>query len=91
MQLIIAIVPEKRADEILKRLIEAHYRATLVSTTGGFLRKGNATLLIGVEAEKVDDVLQHIKGICTAAPSREDREGAWATIFVLDVEEYQRI
>jgi uncharacterized protein YaaQ len=91
MKLIMAIVPEKRSSEMLDTLIKAHYRATLVSTTGGFLRKGNATLLIGVESEKVSDVLQHIRGVCTAIPARADSEEACATIFVLDVEQYERV
>ncbi len=91
MKLIMAIVPEKRSSEILDKLIKAHYRATLVSTTGGFLRKGNATLLIGVESEKVNDVLQHIQGVYAATPARVDSEEAYATIFVLDVEQYERV
>jgi uncharacterized protein YaaQ len=91
MKLIMAIVPEKRSSEILDTLIKAQYRATLVSTTGGFLRKGNATLLIGVESEKVKDVLQHIQGVCAATPERVDSEEAYATIFVLDIEQYARV
>ena len=91
MKLIMAIVPEKRSSEVLDTLIKAQYRATLVSTTGGFLRKGNATLLIGVESEKVGDVLRHIRGVCTATPARADSEEAYATIFVLDVEQYERV
>ena len=91
MKLIMAIVPEKRSGETLDMLTKAQYRATLVSTTGGFLRKGNATLLIGVEAEKVSDVLQRIRDFCTATPARADSEEAYATIFVLDVELYERV
>jgi uncharacterized protein YaaQ len=91
MKLIMAIVPEKRSSEMLDTLIKAQYRATLVSTTGGFLRKGNATLLIGVEPEKVDDVLQHIRGVCTATTARAASEEAYATIFVSDVAQYERV
>jgi uncharacterized protein YaaQ len=91
MKLIMAIVPEKRSSEMLDTLIKAQYRATLVSTTGGFLRKGNATLLIGVESEKVNDVLQHIRDVCAAISARVDSEEAYATIFVLDIEHYERM
>jgi uncharacterized protein YaaQ len=91
MKLIIAIVPEKRSSEILDTLIKAQYRATLVSTTGGFLRKGNATLLIGVESEKVNDVLQHIRDVCAAISARVDSEEVYATIFVLNVEQHERV
>jgi uncharacterized protein YaaQ len=91
MKLIIAIVPEKRSSEILDTLIKAQYRATLVSTTGGFLRKGNATLLIGVESEKANDVLQHIRDVCAAISARVDSEEVYATIFVLNVEQHERV
>jgi uncharacterized protein YaaQ len=91
MKLVIAIVPEKHSNEILDALMKAQYRATLVSTTGGFLRKGNATLLIGVESEKVDDVLQRIKDVCAAIPARDALEEVYATIFMLDVEQYKRM
>lgn len=91
MKLVITIVPEKHSSEILDALMKAQYRATLVSTTGGFLRKGNATLLIGVESEKVDDVLQHIKYVCAAIPARDALEEVYATIFMLDVEQYKRM
>ncbi len=88
MKLILAIVSEQCSSEILDTLIKVQYRATLISTTGGFLRKGNATLLIGVESEKVDDVFQHIRGVCTATTARAASEEAYATIFVLDVAQY---
>jgi uncharacterized protein YaaQ len=91
MKLIMAIVPEKRSSEMLDTLTKAQYRATLVSTTGGFLRKGNATLLIGVESEKVSAVLRHIRDVCTAISARADSEEVYATIFVLDVEQYERV
>jgi uncharacterized protein YaaQ len=91
MKLIMAIVPEKRSSEMVDTLTKAHYRTTLVSTTGGFLRKGNATLLIGVESEKVSDVLRHLRDVCTATSARADSEEVYAMIFVLDVEQYERV
>jgi uncharacterized protein YaaQ len=90
-KLIMAIVPAKCSREVLDALIKARYRATLVGTTGGFLRRGNATLLIGVESEKVSDVLQYIQDVCAATPASVASEEACATIFVLDVEQYERV
>ena len=91
MKMVIAIVPEKHSSEILDALIEAQYRATLVSTTGGFLHKGNATLLIGVRDERADGVLQHIQGVCEAISLRGNSEAPWATVFVLDMEQYVQV
>jgi uncharacterized protein YaaQ len=91
MKLVIAIVPEERSNAILDTLREAEYRVTLISTTGGFWRKGNATLLIGVESEKVDDVLEHIQVVCSPTASKDHLEKAWATIFVMDVAQYKQV
>jgi uncharacterized protein YaaQ len=91
MKMVIAIVPEKHSYEILDALVEAQYRATLISTTGGFLRKGNATLLIGVRDERADGVLQHIQGVCAAISLRGNSEAPWATVFVLDMEQYVQV
>jgi uncharacterized protein YaaQ len=91
MKMVIAIVPEKHSSEILDALVEAQYRATLISTTGGFLRKGNATLLIGVRDERADGVLQHIQGVCEAISLRGNSEAPWATVFVLDMEQYVQV
>lgn len=88
MKLVMAIVPEENSRAILDALMDAQYRVTLISTTGGFWRKGNATLLIGVPAAQVDDVLNHIQDVCATC---DDASKAWATLFVLDVEQHQHI
>lgn len=57
MKLIIAVVNSDDASSVLNGLSRAGYSATKLSTTGSFLRAGNITLLIGVEEEKVDEVI----------------------------------
>ncbi len=64
IKLIISIVHKEDADGLLKALTDAGHKATLVSTTGGFLREGNATIYIGTEKEKVEEVLGLIKDNC---------------------------
>ncbi len=54
MKLMIVILNNKDADAIIRELIDAEYRVTLVASTGGFLRKGNTTLFIGTEGDKID-------------------------------------
>ena len=90
MKLMVAITPEDVSHVILAALNEAQYRATLISTTGGFLRKGNATLLIGVENNRVDDVVHRIDQACAGLPKASNATSA-ATIFVLDVDSHLRI
>ncbi len=57
MKLIIAIVNRDDSAELIHKLSKAGFMSTRLSTTGGFLRAGNVTLLIGVEEEKVDEVI----------------------------------
>jgi uncharacterized protein YaaQ len=64
MKLVIAIVQRDDAEGLSNALREHNYQSTLVSTTGGFLREGNATILIGAEEGKLEDVMMLIKENC---------------------------
>ena len=66
MKLLISIVNRDDVYTLTDALIGDGYRATIISTTGGFLREGNATLLIGVADESVNAVLGIIKANCPA-------------------------
>ena len=64
MRSIVAIVQSDDAGALTDALREKNFQSTLISSTGGFLREGNATLLIGVDDQQVDQVLQVIKENC---------------------------
>lgn len=64
MKLVYAIVRYDNEDEVVTALTKKRYSITKLSTTGGFLRKGNTTLMIGTEDEKVQDVIETIKKEC---------------------------
>ncbi len=66
MKLIISIVHSDDADTLIRGLQQKGHRCTKVSTTGGFLREGNATILIGTEAPQVDEILDLIRENCHA-------------------------
>ena len=61
MKLLLAIVQDKDSNRLSNEFIKADVRATKLSTTGGFLREGNTTFIIGIEDERVDEVLEIIK------------------------------
>ncbi|MCH4171891.1 MAG: cyclic-di-AMP receptor [Lactobacillus sp.] len=61
MKLILAIVQDKDANTLSTEFINANVQATKLSTTGGFLKSGNTTFIIGVDDERVDEVLKIIK------------------------------
>jgi uncharacterized protein YaaQ len=64
MKLILAVVQDKDSNSLSNALVENNYRATKLASTGGFLKAGNTTFMIGVENDKVDDVLDIIKENC---------------------------
>ncbi|KRM71509.1 cyclic-di-AMP receptor [Lacticaseibacillus brantae] len=61
MKLILAIVQDKDSNLLSNEFIDANVRATKLSSTGGFLKSGNTTFIIGIEDERVDEVLNIIK------------------------------
>lgn len=64
MKLILSIVNSDDARPLLDGLLHKGHRATVISTTGGFLREGNATLLVVTEIDKVEEVLGIIRESC---------------------------
>src|SRR5699024_11927522 len=64
MKLLIVIVQDQDSLSLVSELTEKDYRVTNIGSRGGFLKSGNTTLLIGVEDEKVDDVLSIVESNC---------------------------
>jgi len=60
MKLIFAIIHDEDANNVTDALSAEGYCATKICSTGGFLRAGNTTLLIGVEEDKVNKVIEII-------------------------------
>lgn len=65
MKLVIGIVNSDDAGELLAEITQASFQATRLSTSGGFLKMGNATILVGVEDDKVDTVIGIFKNCCS--------------------------
>ena len=57
MKLIMSIVNNEDARPLIDALMRKGHRATVISTTGGFLREGNATIFVGTDDDKVEEVL----------------------------------
>jgi uncharacterized protein YaaQ len=88
MKLIIATVHHADGEEILRALTEAGLRATRISSSGGLLRRSNATLLIGAEADQVAAAVQLIREHCNPAVDPGLKR---ATVFVLRTDRYEQI
>ncbi len=64
MKLIIAIIQDEDSHKLVNRLTDENISSTKLPSSGGFLREGNTTLLIGIEKEKVDGVIEIVKEEC---------------------------
>lgn len=87
MKLIIAIVRDIDASPVIEQLVAHDYRVTRVASTGGFLRRGNATLLIGVEEQQVQPVIDLLRDTCSPPEPPHHR----ATIFVVDAFHFEQV
>jgi uncharacterized protein YaaQ len=65
-KLIVVITSDDEADSLIRKLVERGYPATKVSSTGGFLRRGNATIFSGVDSADIDSVMALIRQHCKA-------------------------
>lgn len=108
MKLVFAIVHDEDGPKVMDELNANGFSVTKLCSTGGFLKAGNTTLLMGVEEEKVDQVIGIIEkkskrrkhGVKAPAagnavtgmltPNSVEVELAGATVFVTDVERFEK-
>jgi len=64
MKLIMAVVQDKDSNKLSNALRDHNFRSTKLASTGGFLKSGNTTFIIGTEDIRVDKALQVIKDNC---------------------------
>lgn len=64
MKLIFAIVQDEDTSRLVNKLMNEGYGVTKLATTGGFLKAGNTTLIIGVEDDKIDGAMNIIEKVC---------------------------
>ena len=64
MKLIIAVVQDEDSSKLLSKLMQQGFGVTKLATTGGFLKAGNTTLLLGVDDNRVNDAVHVIETVC---------------------------
>jgi uncharacterized protein YaaQ len=88
-KLIVAIVPDHAANKVVAALVERQIGATTIGSTGGFLRRGNTTILSGVPAAQAEETARLIESTCRAEGDGHDKGGGIA--FALDVDWRMRL
>ena len=71
MKLIFAVIRDKDANMAIEGLAQSHIGVTKLASTGGFLRDGNTTLMIGAENDQVEHVLEILKENCAKRTETE--------------------
>lgn len=66
MKLVVAVVQDQDSNRLSNALTKDGFRATKLASTGGFLRSGNTTFLVGVEDERIPPLLDVIRDNCRA-------------------------
>lgn len=80
MKLVISISRDDEANRLVEMLVHGEFRVTRINSAGGFLKKGNATIVVGIEDEKVDEVVGLIRDAVEHA-----------NVFVLNVNRYEKL
>jgi len=88
MKMIVAIIRDNDNEAVTQSLVTEGFRVTRIASTGGFLRRGSSTLMIGVENEKVDQAIEVIR-LNTSQP--EEAGVRRATLFVLNIEHFAQV
>ena len=88
MKLIVAIVKASDDESVTSRLVAENYRVTRIASTGGFLHRGNVTLLIGVEPDRLQGAIDLLQQVC--CPPEEPGQNR-ATLFVINATYFQQI
>jgi uncharacterized protein YaaQ len=64
MKLIVAVVQNRDADALFRRLSDAGIGATRIGSSGGYLRHANATVFIGIEEVRLAECIQVLRETC---------------------------
>jgi uncharacterized protein YaaQ len=86
MKMIIVIIEDHDADNLTRAFTAANFRVTRIASTGGFMRSGVVSMLLGVEDAQVDEAIQVVR---TALPSASDKKRA--TLFVVPIHHFEQV
>ncbi len=88
MKMILTILQDSHSDAVARALLANGFRVTRLASTGGLLRGGRTTLMIGVDNEQVEPALEIIRAEVPPAPENNPPQ---ATIYVLNVRDFARV
>lgn len=107
MKMLLAIINSDDAHSVITHMMEAGFQITKLATTGGFLRAGNVTILVGLDESRLDEAMELIRKYSTTRkqviPTTANLGVGFhpampvevtvggATVFVLGVEKFEKL
>ena len=94
MKLIIAIIQDDYVNKVIRILMDNKIRTTRLSSTGGFLKSGNTTLLIGTEEKEIDRIVDLISSQTKSKKVKDGKEEVLvggANLFVVDIHDHIKL
>lgn len=97
MKLTLTVVRDDDADSVIDALIADGFYVTRLPSTGGFLRAGNTLLLTGLEDDRLEEMVETVKGRTRlraqppSARTEEEVRVSRAVVFVLGLEELRKL
>jgi len=88
MKMIICILQDSDRDEVATALNQAGFPVTLLPSTGAYFRRGNSTMIAGVDDEKVNQAIQIIRD---NVKEPEEAGMKRATLFVMNVDQFHQV
>lgn len=88
MKMILAVISDHDNEAVSQALIKAGLRVTRIASTGGFLRRGSSTLMIGLDEDRIDEAVEIFRNHTTPL---EDSSMKRATLFVLNVDHFSQV
>lgn len=104
--LMIAVVQAQDAEAAEEAFLEGEFKVTRLPSTGGFLGRRNATLLIGLPCARIEEALEILRKICRERteyiavplesaplpmPTPTPITIGGATVFILDIERFEEV
>ena len=68
MKLLLAIIQEDDYDAVVGALNREHFFVTRLSSSGGFLRRKNITIMLGVEGDEHDKAVKILRDTIRCMP-----------------------
>lgn len=88
MKMIVCILQDTDKDNVANALNEAGFPVTILPSTGAYFRRGNSTMLAGVQDERVEEAIQVIREN-VGEPSEPGMKRA--TLFVMNVDRFEQV